>query len=237
MYFIIDNERQIIFGWSAKCGCTHLKRICIYLQTGILTEDVHKEYYANSLPHDIQNYTTIVIIRNPYKRLVSGFLDKYRPYGQYRQNWKDSFLSFSKFVDRLVIKDYNAIDYHHFTPQTSEKFDEKIILSKTIKFYDITNIDYAYIEELYNKKIPEDVLKFHGNHLREKYIKESITHKMNVYNLNIDTYIDYNIDIKYFFNEEIKEKVFNFYINDFEFFKNIGFDYKNTFKDIEVPIE
>jgi hypothetical protein len=51
--------------------------------------------------------------------------------------------------------DWITIDRHHFTPQLSEHFDKKILLSKIIKFYDIANIDYEYIEQLYNKKIPE----------------------------------------------------------------------------------
>ena len=48
-----------------------------------------------------------------------------------------------------------------------------------------------------------------------------------VYNLNIDDYIDYNIDIKNFYNEDIKIKVFNFYKNDFIFLKENGIDYTN----------
>jgi len=27
MYFIINNDKKIIFGWSAKCACSHIKRI------------------------------------------------------------------------------------------------------------------------------------------------------------------------------------------------------------------
>jgi len=38
-------------------------------------------------------------------------------------------------------------------------------------------------------------------------------------------YFDYKVPTKYFYNEEIKNMVYHFYINDFAFFKENGFDY------------
>ena len=32
MYFLVDNKKKIIFGWSAKCGCSHIKYIYYFLQ-------------------------------------------------------------------------------------------------------------------------------------------------------------------------------------------------------------
>lgn len=52
-----------------------------------------------------------------------------------------------------------------------------------------------------------------------------------VYDLDIDEYIDCNVETKYFYSEEIKEKVFNFYINDFNFFDENGICY------IKSPVE
>jgi hypothetical protein len=72
------------------------------------------------LPDDIENYTTLIFCRNPYKRLVSGFLDKYGPTGEFLHFWKHSSISFSQFVDALVKKDWLMIHYNHFRPQTTE---------------------------------------------------------------------------------------------------------------------
>jgi hypothetical protein len=80
-------------------------------------------------------------------------------------------LTFSQFVDKVINSDWETIDEHHFTSQTTEKFDEKILLSKIIKFYDISNIDYEYIEQLYNKKIPECIINKKQGHEREFQIK------------------------------------------------------------------
>jgi hypothetical protein len=224
MHFIVDSKKKIIFGWSAKCGCSHIKNIYWFLQTDKENNLIHTQEEYNCLPNDIQNYTTLVFIRNPYTRIISGFLDKYKPNGYYRHRWKGSFLSFYQFVDKVVNKDWTTIDEHHFIPQTAEYFDNKIFLSKNIKFYDINNIDYKYIEQLYNKKIHENVISKKYGHERQILQQQKNNY---VYNLNIDDYIDYNIDIKYFYNDEIKEKVFNFYIDDFNIFKDNGIDYIN----------
>jgi hypothetical protein len=228
MIFLVDKFNKIIFAWSAKCGCTHIKIIYWYLQTNNILKSIHTEQDFNILPDNIENYITLIFSRNPYNRIVSGFLDKYKKKGQFRKLWKYSSISFHQFVDEVIKNNWTMIDKHHFTPQTTEYFDKKILSSKIIKFYDICNIDYEYIEQIYNKKIPEDVINFKYGHERQLQIKTDDFYNEYVYDLNIDDYINYNINIKYFYNEEIKEKVFNYYINDFNFFNENGIDYINT---------
>jgi hypothetical protein len=228
MWFLVDTNKKIIFGWSAKCGCSHIKNIYWFLQTNNLENKIHTERDCNKVPDDIEKYTTIIFTRNPYKRIVSGFLDKYAKKGEYRHLWENSFLSFSQFVDKVINSEWKTIDCHHFTPQTTEAFDKKILLSKKIKFFDIEKIDYKYIEQLYNKKIPESILHKKEGHERNSHIKTTEFNNMHIYDLHIDRYIDSKIAIKYFYNEKIREKVFKFYIEDFNFFKNNGIDYKLT---------
>jgi hypothetical protein len=97
--------------------------------------------------------------------------------------------------------------------------------SRCIKCYDIENIDYNYIEKLYNKKIPEDVLYKKAGHERVKY---DVTIDKYVYNSNIDQYYKCNINNKYFYNENLKNRILKFYKNDFAFFYKFGIDYINT---------
>ena len=228
MFFLVDTNKKIIFGWSPKCGCSHLKYIFWYLETYNLENKIHTPRDRRPLPNDIENYITIIIIRNPYKRIISGFLDKYKKNGEFRYLWKDSVLSFSQFVDKLINYDWKTINKHHFTPQTTQNFDKKILLSKIIKFYDIGKIDYEYIEQLYNKKIPECLINKKIGHERLFNVNVERYYNKYVYDLHIDDYINYNINTKYFYNEEINKKVFNFFINDFIFFKENGFDYKKS---------
>lgn len=225
MHFLVDDKNKVLFGWSAKCGCSHIKHIYFYLTTGSVIKNIHTDNAKNKLPDNIQDYTTVIIARNPYERIISGFLNKYRTGGEYRDLYKTSFLSFSQFVDEVINSNWKKIEKHHFTPQTSEAFNEKMLHSKDIKFYDIKNIDYEYIEQLYNKKLPQYIIDFKGDHTRNQSIKIKTNYDKYVYDLNIDDYIDCIVDTKYFYNQQIKEKIFNFYINDFKFFYKNGIDY------------
>lgn len=227
MLFSVDDDNKIIFGWSAKCACTYIINMYWYLRTNNIENTIHTKIDVNDLPSDIKNYTTIIFIRNPYKRVVSGFLDKYKKNGQYRYMWKYPTVKFSEFVDALINKDWNMVDCYHFTPQTGGHFNERILNSKVIKFFDIEKIDYSYIEKIYNKNIPESVKNKKTNHHRCFYVKEDKICDKYVYDLNIDEILDWNIDVKYFYNEDIKNKIFEFYKNDFMFFKKIGVDYTN----------
>jgi hypothetical protein len=226
MYFLVDNVNKIIFGWSAKCGCSHIKHIYWFLQTNNLDNVIHTKKDYNEIPNDITNYTTLIFSRNPYKRIVSGFLEKYKKNGEYRNLWPYPSLTFSQFIDKLIDYNWDIIDKHHFEPQTEYILDKKILMSKTIKFYDISNINYAYIEQLYKKNIPDYVINKKEGHERQYQITTDKYLNDYVYDLNIDEYINYNIDIKYFYNEEIIKKVFNFYIEDFNFFEENGINYK-----------
>lgn len=229
MYFILDNSKKIIFGWTPKCGCSHFKRIIWFLINGNEDNEFHTNRDYNNLPDDIENYTVIIIGRNPYKRVVSGFLDKYRDnentMNYYKKRWNCETIEFSTFINELIKNNWEKVDSHHFLPQTSEKFDICVNKSNLI-VYDIENIDYHYIEKLYNTKIPDTLLKYKGNHSRDIFIK---FFEGSVYDLDMKLYANYNITLKQFYNEEIKNKVYEFYKNDFLFFKESGINYENTF--------
>jgi len=160
MYYLIDDNRKIIFGWSAKCGCTHIKKIYYFLMNGEIDGAIHRNHeYTRDLPSNIKEYTVVIICRNPYKRIVSGFLNKYRMDGPFRKSWKNDTITFSTFVDEVVKKNWEVIDKHHFIPQTREKFhEEKIMRAKCVKCYDVSSIDYEYIERGADNLISFNVL-------------------------------------------------------------------------------
>jgi hypothetical protein len=224
MYFIINNDKKIIFGWSAKCGCSHIKRIFWNLDNDNINNEPHiKIEEMNKLPDNTNEYDIILFVRNPYKRIVSGFLDKYKKDGSFRKMWKSEKLTFSLFVDEIISENWDVIEKHHFIQQTSENFDEnKILQAKSYRIFDIENIDYSYIEMLYNKTINNDVLHIKQGHERKTY--ENTIH-YDVYDLEMEDYYENNINYKYFYNSEIKNKIYKFYENDFTFFIKNGFNF------------
>lgn len=225
MFFSVDHNKKVIFGWSPKCGCSHIIRLFWFLKNNVEDRKIHTSDDRNKLPSDIENYTTIIISRSPYKRIVSGFLDKYKKTGEFRRCWKHDNLTFSMFVDELIKPNWKMINEHHFIPQTAQDFNTKIFKSKSLYFYDIENINYNHIEKLYNKKIPENVMGKKEGHERVKFEE---TLDSDVYNLDIDTYNHCNVDLKYFYNKEIQNKIFKFYKRDFIFFNKVGINYINS---------
>jgi hypothetical protein len=223
MHFLVDDNNKIIIGWSPKCGCSHIKNIFWFLRDNERKKKTHSDDF-NKLPSDIEKYTTIVICRNPFYRIISGFLEKYKEDGQFRYMWKHNKLTFSEFVNEVTYNNWKMIDRHHFEEQTTGNFDKTILKSKNIQFFDIGNIDYEFIEKLYNKKIPDDVKYRKQGHERKK---QTTSYDNCVYDLEMDIYYNYNVDNKYFYNEDIKQKVFDFYKKDFDFFFEAGIDYIN----------
>jgi len=227
MWYLIDEEKKIIFGWSAKCGCTHVKNLFYFLQQGEIYNHVHTQRDMNGLPNDIENYEIIIFGRNPMQRLVSGFLNKYKEEGQYRHMWKDGKLTFTNFVDKLVVNNWNELDYHHFTPQTTECFNETLIeKAKKVMVFDINEINYFYLEEKFETKIPNEVKNFKGDHIIEN---KGDTKEKNISDMEINEI--YELDhipyyhLFYINNLEIREKVRNFYENDIIFFKKYNLNY------------
>lgn len=256
MHFVVDENKKVIFGFSTKCGYTHLRVLYNFLFDYINENTTDFSYgklrhipFYNRPPQNYTDYTMIIIIRNPYLRIVSGFLDKYKKNTIFRMKYGNEDLCFYDFVNELVNYKYRKIDKLHFEPQlfnydelnpiiTSSKLrnpktfnynnffqDQEIFAHQNLnlKIFDISNIDYQYIGNLYNKTIPETIKNFKGYHSYNPTDTEDIEN--NPIYKNIDSYINKKINYSDFYNSEIKEKIFNFYKTDFEFFKLKGFDY------------
>jgi len=222
MYFLKDSNKKVIFGWSAKCGCSHIKRIFYYLTKGEENATIHKKGEINNIRHITDDYKIILIIRNPYEKLISGFIDKYNDKGQFRSRWDDSIpLTFENFVDELITHKYRFIDKHHFTPQCSDDFNQLDIKHKNIIVYDISKIDYKYIECLYGKKIPDVVLNRKEGHENKKKLEDC----GKIFSQLQSKYSNVRPLTENFFNDILKEKVDLFYKCDFDYFKSVGFNY------------
>lgn len=308
MYFLINHKKKIIFGWSAKSGCSNLKRyfyclgssakhfeqpvkviihqiknpyekavfnfmwrflgilgigaraflytdkhtikqefarshLLILLARNLVVKVITILFYntsmlmknsisnvndfkgihrgsGNYLDFDHTSYTKILFIRDPYKRVVSGFLNKYvqKHYPLEIRN-----LTFEKFVNELDKNNLKNIDKHHFTPQLSEAYQPSIAFDK---IYDIENVDYDFIEKLFGKNL--DTMLYcrradiHGIRKPRNIDFNEKSHNFSTKQLcAMDPPPPYTC----FYSKDIKEKVYKFYKKDFLFFEKHGFHY------------
>ena len=175
----------------------------------------------NFITFEHNSYTKILFIRNPYKRIVSGFLDKYVT-GIYSLDINN--LTFEKFVDELDSNKLKHIDCHHFTPQLSEAYQPSIRFDQ---IYDIENIDYDYIKKPFGKNI--DV----GGYIKTPY---HVSFKGKSFGITLKELRKMQSKPPYqsFFCKNIKEKVYAFYKKDFLFFETHGFNYEVVTDDAET---
>lgn len=177
MNFIILEKIQTVVFWTAKSGCSVVKYLINYYEDNKIStdlKDIHIDKYYQSIEfmqktdeelkeiiNKINDFNLIQIIRNPYERVVSGFLDKYIKgktlYGTLPRKIKN----FEDFVVFLNKKE-NTINAHHFHSQTiPEGFDLLGALGKSIdRYYDLREINSfnEYLASKYNKPKIEPVV-------------------------------------------------------------------------------
>ena len=223
MYYLVDPINKVIFGWSAKCGCTHIKTLFYYLTNDNPFFQVHRPHSYASLPSDYVNYNIIIITRNPYDRIVSGFREKYMEQVITLEGYDSITLTFNEFTKELEKNGLTNINSHHFTRQLSEKWDNDLININTIKYYDINFINYDYISSLYNGMIiPDEVKNFRGPHIVRQ---SNIVCQEPVYNEPYSVYKDKKVSTTLFYNDDIKNRVYKIYQKDFIYFEAIGIKY------------
>ena len=227
MYFLKDENRKVLFGWNAKCGCATIKKLYYYLQNGILNNEVHQEWEYKMIDlQNIEDYTVILFVRNPYKRIVSGYLDKYNGENIIgNSTWKCLLpLTFENFVRELAYNHFKNIDFHHFVPQISLNWDEKIRHHKNLKIFDIEQIDYSFIEKKFDEKIPD----FFMSAIHKNTNKPCSKFDFPVYKATNDKIKGLKPDYHLFYNDELKNMVRQFYKVDFDFFTEKGLLYDIT---------
>lgn len=174
MNFYVDLVRRFAVGWSPKCGCTHLKAVVLFARNGIIDHNPHgphhRPLFLQSLPENLHEWTVMAVVRSPYERVVSGFLDKYAPNGQFRHLWEPETLTFGGFINTLVRDGTDVgrtrIERTHFEPQVNEGVATQLERVGNLVVCDVNKIDYRLIERVYSTHIPVELLMWRGPHAR-----------------------------------------------------------------------
>ena len=232
MHFLIIKKLKLIVGWNPKVACTTVKTLILRKLGHEIKGNVHAVMLSQANLNcgkydillynpklnngDLNSYTKICIVRNPYERLISGIRQRSPMLCDYKTHGDLSDNTITMFLQNL--KKYNYLE-HHFIPQTNNindfKFDHIIDVKDMSKLYSILEFE-SKIEKIGNDK--QHITKY-NNDCNDNYhnltIKD-ISRNKNEWSGNIYSWFTKN-DIK-LINELYKK--------DFIFLKENGFDYE-----------
>jgi hypothetical protein len=231
MRFLIVPKLNLIVGWNPKVACTTIKYLLLTKLGHNIEGNIHidmltkknlesgkYDIYDLKNPKfkniDLNSYTKICVIRNPYERLISGI----RQRSSFLVNdlkWIDvSKNTITEFLHNLKTHDYIE---DHFKPQTNDinnfKFDHVFSLDQMEKIYKI--IELPYLKE----SIGDHITRYTDND------------KVNYYNLTIQDIYNktdhkWSSNINSWFTHDNIQLINELYKDDFEWLSKNGFDYK-----------
>lgn len=205
---------------NPKCGIRTINNICRHL---------------NKLPKEIFNEKkNILIYRDPYNKLISGYLNKYVEHLKYfkfleqRNIKKDQINTFSKFVNIIDKRGISVLHHDHFRLQIS-------ILNKNTKIHNsflTEEIDKLIVFlnkhiENYDKNLTLDSKNFQFVYVSKHNIKFKYDLEKKPYDLNKEELLNLikenkTPDYELFYNEKLKKIVHSHYLKDFQFIKNLN---------------
>jgi len=229
------QKRKVIFSHLPKCGCESI-RYLLLAEDGLFKSNPDiwsnkmRVYFNQKFDVSInKNFRYITICRNPYERLVSGYIDKFCSGMFFKLSFCKKVMDFYgrkmnhpervTFVELVLYlaKNSPTMFDDHFKPQTLLII--KHPKNQIIKLEDRGTIENT-IKELgfktefinYNKVI----LKHYPN-------KINISEKINVFEQGLSFFNDLKSknqvpQYKLFYNDVIKDVVYNIYKEDFETF-------------------
>lgn len=229
MYFLVNDNKKFFIGWSAKAACTSVKMwFCNVAGIKATESNVHKVlgYGQNKWsnlhardPKTFKNYRKYIVIRNPYRRLVSGYIGVYiKNPNRSNRPWK----TFQSFVEALEADPgFKNIDRHHFVPQTGEYFPK---INKIINVWDriIPAMDLStHFKEINRELNVNFEISKHNKsfeHREARVLKPA-------YSMTDEEIKRHKPAFNCFYNEDIASVVHKIYKKDFEFFESCGIQY------------
>jgi hypothetical protein len=198
MHPFVNIDRNLIFWWSPKCGCTTVNSIMLESllfdhvsgKVAVDEEGVSealKLCLAGRAPRDpnpahrlvrdylsrmnINNYhspiagsrvrlklefaarfTNVLFVRDPFKRFVSGFVDKHVE-GSFSHIYRPR--SFKDAASNI-----EGLEPHHFAPQASEAYLPDLEYDRV---FDIEDMDYDYLSGFLGMRVVPRVLNRKGS--------------------------------------------------------------------------
>lgn len=230
MQFIILDKLKLIIFWSPKCGCSTLKHLLAVYFNILDPKYAHihvnkelQEKIKNSMKRkdeDYKNYDIAMLIRNPYERLVSGFLNKYVLNTHYYKN-PPNCNNFYDFCHALA-NTPEKIDEHHFENQTAKNFDfyNKLNNRENVKYIiDTKNVNY--FSKILDLNLSDIKLNDSQSYFMQEDGKSDKEEKQELWFLDYKSLCKLGkLNYSNFYNDELRKLVFKIYKDDFNFFSD-----------------
>jgi len=146
---VVNDRYRYILLYAPKVGCTSIRRIYLELHKAEMSDQelssLDKYHNLNEVfPYDsdkdYSNYTTFILTRNPYSRIVSAFLDQYvfaRKGGVERMLAKygtgkepENFLEFLQFLKMVPDSERDG----HFQSQSYFPYTKKVVTKSDFRY-------------------------------------------------------------------------------------------------------
>ena len=206
-----------VFYVNPKCGIRTINILCKKL---------------NKLPKEIfKEKKNIFVYRNPYNRLLSGYLNKYIQHEKYfipLQKFKidkNDINTFHKFLKIINKRGINVLDHCHFSQQICI-LPKNIKINKMFETEKINDlIDYINIFiEKYDKSLKLEYKTFNFTEVSKHDMKAEYNLMKKPYDLNRKELLklikDKQIpEYEMFYTDKLKEVVKKCYYRDFKYLK------------------
>lgn len=233
---LYSSKFKYIAYYCAKSGCSSLRNFFVETHKKELPEDAQKDITIhNANVHfvppdslDISKVKKFVLVRNPYTRAVSMYMNKFiGPNSHIKKTMKEkgvsnpikgeSFFSFLKFLEHLKNNNMlNKVDGHMYEQVYNLPFDETIKVVKLENMEEDLNefFNTFTTKELFNKS--QRMFKKDDMHINKTKTKDKTKANVTHYEFKEEKAVAPPYEA--FYNSEARELVYQIYKDDFKRF-------------------
>jgi hypothetical protein len=227
---IYSNKYDYSVSFCAKSGCCTVRNIFLQLHSDEIDKNpengIHDIHIYYPLTKNINDIPNIIVVRNPFSRVVSMFIDKYINNNMIMRAIKSKGHeiknhSFMHFLELLKIfntsNELDRLEGHVTTQSYNYTPNNKTIIVKLENLEEELSNAYKKIFPDNKNNIIENLKNMlNGPHKKNatnynKSLDTNVTNKDFFEKKNIPTY-------KYFYNDDAKKIVIEIYEKDFQNF-------------------